>query len=50
MSLQNQVGPGEGRYLENLLVHQECNGTPDLFFCSVDFKVVVLESDLRSEI
>ena len=41
---------GKGQYLENLLIHQECNGTPDLVFCSVNFKVVVLKRDLCSEV
>jgi len=41
---------GKGQYLENFLIHQECNGTPDLVFCSMDFKIVVLERDLCSEV
>ena len=50
MSSRNKIDCGKGQYLENLLIHQECDGTPDLVFCPVNFKVVVLERDLRSEV
>ena len=49
MSSQNQVIEAS-QYLENLLIHQERNGTPDFVFRSVNFKVVILKRDLRPEV
>lgn len=40
----------ENKYFENFLVHQECNGTPDLIFSPMNLKVIVLESDLCAEV